>query len=119
MSLQRWVKAVRYTQIAWVNNSCDYDEDCIDNAFCLKQSHCECMDGRRPTKDRVTCVYTDKSATTLYSFNSNSAITQSDFLVALELDVHCFSYTLQLSKYLQSPNWDLSFALYQEYAVDK
>nr|CAD7202919.1 unnamed protein product [Timema douglasi] len=48
------------TCLAGVNNSCDYDEDCIDNAFCLKQSHCECMDGRRPTKDRVTCVYTDK-----------------------------------------------------------
>ncbi|CAG2059846.1 unnamed protein product [Timema podura] len=59
----------------------------------------------------------DHDADTAACFSS--AITQSDFLVALELDVHCFSYTLQLSKYLQSPNWDLSFALYQEYAVDK
>nr|CAD7591309.1 unnamed protein product [Timema genevievae] len=37
-------------------------------------------------------------------------ITQGDFLVALEL-VHCFSYTLQLRKNLQSPNQDILSAV--------
>lgn len=40
-----------------------------------------------------------------------SAITKSDFLVALEVAVTCFAYTLQLSQVLQSKQQDLSKAL--------
>ena len=40
-----------------------------------------------------------------------SAITKSEFLIALEVAVICFSYTLNLSQILQSKKQDLSKAL--------
>nr|CAD7398610.1 unnamed protein product [Timema cristinae] len=108
------------TCLAGVNNSCDYDEDCIDNAFCLKQSHCECMDGRRPTKDRVTCVYIDKSLIVIQPntpqplvFNSPDLTTTADYASVAQL------VSISASKMKRSVAGDIQAFFVRKNVMDK